>query len=112
LLFVLGGFSLLGALVYLGLGSFSSLLVAIGVVLLVLGGFEIFVGVQLRRLIPWARPAAIIVAGIVAILDLVAVVLGGYLSIVGLALAGTIVLMMLRPESAQAFSTTSRPGGI
>jgi hypothetical protein len=112
LLFVLGGFSLLGALVYLGLGSFSGVLVAIGVVLLVLGGVEIFLGVQLRRLVSYARPASIIVAGIVAILDLIAVVIGGYLSIVGLAIAGTIVFMLLRPESGQAFNNTNRPGGI
>lgn len=108
LLFVSGGFSVLGGLLVVALGSVSAVFVVVGVVLLIIGGIEIWVGVALRQLKPWARTAAIVIAGIGAVLSLINLVRGGYTSVIGLALDLVIIYMLTRPEVVRAFQTSGR----
>jgi hypothetical protein len=108
LLFVGGGFSVLGGLLLVALGSIGAIFAAIGVVFLIIGGVEIWVGVALRQLKPWARQAAIVLAAIGAVLGLISMIKGSYTSVVGLALDVVIIYLLNQPESKQAFATSGR----
>jgi len=104
LLFVAGGFALLGGLALLALSTrVRGAVVADGVLVLVLGAFEIYVGIQLRRLRPWARAAALAVASTAALLQLLAVLGGNVPSLLGLGLDAAIIYYLMRPETVVAF---------
>ncbi len=105
LLFISGGFSILGGLLLVALGSVGAIFVLIGLVLLAIGGVEIWVGVALRRLKEWARMTAIVLCGIGAALGLVSTVRGSYTSIVGVALDLVVIFMLTRPEAVRAFGS-------
>jgi uncharacterized membrane protein len=103
LLFISGGFAVLGGLLLLLLGTVSALAAVLGIVFLAIGGGEIYTGVALRALKPWARVAALTLAGIGAVLSLVSIFRGAPTSIVGLALDGYIIYAMTRPNVVAAF---------
>lgn len=103
LLFISGGFALLGGLLLLFLGTVSALAAILGIVFLAIGGGEIYTGVALRALKPWARVAALALAGIGAVLSLISIFRGAPTSIVGLALDAYIIYAMTRPNVIAAF---------
>ena len=110
LLFIGGGFGVLGGLLLLALaGSANSdvgdkgLVIFVGILLLALGALEIYVGVELRRLKRWARTATIVLASIGAVLQIIGLAQGGYTNIVGLAIDVLIIYMMFRPATVAAF---------
>ncbi len=112
LLFVGGGFGLLGALWLLAWGSFIAVFAVIGVVLLAVAAAEIFVGLQLRKLQPWARTATIVLAGLAALFNVISLFHGAFSSIIGVALDAYVIYLMYRPDTLQAFPQSTRPGGI
>lgn len=108
LLFISGGFGILGGLLFLAIGSLGALFAAIGVFLLIVSGIEIWVGVALRQLKPWARTAAIVLAALGAVFSLISLVKGGYTSIVGLGLDIVIIYLLTQQPSVRAFETSGR----
>jgi hypothetical protein len=109
LLFIAGGFAVLGGLLLLSVGGrVSGIFVAAGAVSLVLGGIEIYVGVALRQLKPWARMGALILAGIGVLLQLLSLFGGNVVSVVGLVLDLLIIYFMFRPETLAAFQPGPR----
>jgi len=108
LLFISGGFGILGGLLFLALGSLGALFAAIGVFLLVVSAIEIWVGVALRQLKPWSRTAAMALAGIGAVFSLVSLLKGGYTSIVGLGLDIVIIYLLIQQPSVRAFENSGR----
>ncbi|PZS33385.1 MAG: hypothetical protein DLM58_07855 [Pseudonocardiales bacterium] len=108
LLFVSGGFGILGGLLLLALGSLGALFAAIGVFLLIVSAFEIWVGVALRQLKPWARTAAIALAAIGGLFSLISLLKGGYTSIIGLGLDIFIIYLLMQPPAVQAFANSNR----
>jgi hypothetical protein len=108
LLFISGGFAILGGLIVVALASVAAVFVVFGVILLVIGAIDIWIGVALRRLRPWARTAAIVLAAIGAVLAVINLIGRGYTSVVGLALDLIIIYLLTRPEVARAFGGPSR----
>jgi hypothetical protein len=108
LLFIAGGFSVLGGLLLLALGSIGAIFAVVGVIVLIVGAAEIWIGVALRQLKSWARVAAIAIAGVVAVLDLVSLIKGGYTSIVGLALNLVVIYLLNQPDAKRAFELSGR----
>lgn len=108
LLFISGGFSVLGGLLLVALGSVSGIFVVVGIVLLIIGGVEIWVGVALRQLKSWARTAAIVIAGIGAVLSVISLIKGSYTNVISLALDAVIIYMLTRPEAVRAFESPGR----
>lgn len=108
LLFIAGGFGILGGLLFLAIGSLGALFVLVGVILLIIGGLEIWVGVALRQLKQWARVAAITLAGISAVFSLLSLFKGGYTSIVGLAIDIVIIYMLTQKPVVEAFNQAGR----
>lgn len=108
LLFISGGFGILGGLLFLAVGSLGAVFAAIGVFLLIVSAIEIWVGVALRQLKPWARTAAIVLAGLGAVFSLISLVKGGYTSIVGLGLDVVIIYLLTQQPSVRAFETSGR----
>jgi hypothetical protein len=98
LLFISGGFAILGGLIVVALASVAA----------VFGAIDIWIGVALRRLRPWARTAAIVLAAIGAVLAVINLIGRGYTSVVGLALDLIIIYLLTRPEVARAFGGPSR----
>jgi hypothetical protein len=105
LLFVSGGFGILGGLLFLALGGLGALFAAIGVFLLIISAFEIWVGVALRQLKPWARTAAIGLAAIGGLFSLISLFKGSYTSVVGLGLDIFIIYLLMQPPAVQAFGS-------
>jgi uncharacterized membrane protein HdeD (DUF308 family) len=83
----------------------------LAVVYLVLGAFEIYLGLQLRKLIPWARSAAIVLSAVSIVLSLVLLAKGGS-GILGLILPAVVIYLMYRPETVRAFPPSNRPLGV
>ena len=108
LLFVSGGFNVLGGLLLFAISALGAFFLLVAIVVLALGLVEIGVGVALRQLKPWARTAGIAVAGIIIVLDILSMIKGGYTSVVGLALAAIVIYMLSQPEAKQAFPTSGR----
>ena len=101
LLFIGGGFGVLGGLLLLAVTG--GIFAAIGAVALIIGGAEIWVGVALRQLKPWARMAAIVLAAIGVVFAIVSLVKGGYTSVVSLGIDGYIIYALTRPNVVAAF---------
>lgn len=108
LLFISGGFGILAGLIFLVAGSIGAIFAVVGVILLIVSGFEIWVGVALRQLKEWARMAAIILAGISALFSLISLFKGGFTSIVGLALDIAIIYMLMQKPVVDAFTRSAR----
>jgi hypothetical protein len=100
--------SVLGGLLLLALGSIGAIFAVVGVIVLIVGAAEIWIGVALRQLKSWARVAAIAIAGVVAVLDLVSLIKGGYTSIVGLALNLVVIYLLNQPDAKRAFELSGR----
>ncbi len=112
LLFIAGGFGVLGALLLFALGSIVAWVAIVAVVVLAIAAGEIYTGVQLRKLVPWARTATIVIAGIGIGFGILSLVSGGYTSIIGIGLDVYVIYLMYRPDTLQAFGQPARPGGI
>ena len=112
LLFIAGGFGLLGALLLFAVGTFVAWVAIIAVVVLAIAVAEIYTGLQLRKLVPWARTVTIVLSGIGALFGVVSLFRGGYSSIIGIGLDIYVIYLMYRPDTLQAFPASSRPGGI
>jgi hypothetical protein len=112
LLFIAGGFGVLGGLLLLAVGSIAAWVAVIGVVVLIVAAAEIYVGLQLRKLMPWARTATIVLAGIGALMNLISIISGGFTSVISLALDAYVIYLMYQPETVRAFPASTRPGGI
>jgi uncharacterized membrane protein (DUF2068 family) len=82
--------------------------VVVAIILLAIGGLDIWVGVALRQLKEWARMAAIVIAAIGAILSLLSLVKGGFTSIIGLALDIVIIYMLMQKPVVEAFDRSGR----
>ncbi len=112
LLFIAGGFGLLGALLLFALGTIVAWVAILAIFVLAIAVAEIYTGLQLRKLVPWARTVTIVLAGIGALFGIVSLFRGGYSSIIGIALDIYVVYLMYRPDTLQAFPASRRPGGI
>ncbi|MDQ2750004.1 MAG: hypothetical protein M3Y44_10865 [Actinomycetota bacterium] len=108
LLFVGGGFGILGGVVLLALGSLGAFFALVGLLFLVVGGLEIWLGIALRRLKPWARTAAIILAGIGGAFSLISLAKGSYPSVISLALDTLIIYLLMQAPVVQAFADSNR----
>lgn len=108
LLFVMGGLAILGGLILAAFASVSGLVTALAVISLLLGGVEIWLGVAVRQLKPWARTAALAVSGVVAVLQLISLISGGFLSIVVFAMAVVVIYMLSQKPVAEAFARSGR----
>ncbi|HSP36890.1 MAG TPA: hypothetical protein VLR26_03970 [Frankiaceae bacterium] len=112
LLFVSGGFTLLGALLLFtitGLGAFFAVL---AIVYLVLGGFEIYLGLQLRKLVPWARTAAIVLSAVSILFSLLLITRGSGSTVLGMILPAVVIYLMYRPDTLAVFPRSTKPLGI
>ncbi len=112
LLFISGGFGVLGGLLLFAVGTLVAWVAIIAVIVLAIAAAEIYVGLQLRKLQPWARTATIVLAGIGAAFGIISLVRGGYSSIIGIGLDIYVIYLMYRPDTLQAFPDSTRPGGI
>ncbi len=112
LFFISGGFGVLGGLLLLVASRVAAWAAAVGVLVLAIALVEIYIGVQLRKLMPWARTATIVLAGLAAVFGLVSLFSGGYTSIIGIALDVYVIVLMYRPDTLNAFPASTRPGGI
>ncbi len=99
---------MLGGLLLVALGGIGAVFAALGVVFLIVGGVEIWVGVALRQLKPWARQAAVVLAAIGAVLALISLIKGSYTSVVGLGLDLVIIYLLNQPDAKRAFETSGR----
>ncbi len=112
LLFISGGFGVLGGLLLFAVSSVATWVVALAVIVLAIAVVEIYTGVQLRKLVPWARTATIVLAGLGVLFGLVSLFSGGYTSIIGMGLDVYVIVLMYRPDTLSAFPASTRPGGI
>lgn len=112
LLFIAGGFGVLGALLLFAVGTIVAWVAIVAVIVLAIALAEIYTGIQLRKLVPWARTVTIVLSGIGAAFGVISLVRGGYSSIIGIGLDIYVIYLMYRPDTLQAFPTSSRPGGI
>jgi hypothetical protein len=108
LLFVMGGFAILGGLLLFVVSSLGAIFAVLAVVYLALGGISIWVGVAVRQLKPWARTAALVIAGIVGVLALLSLIKGGFTSIVTLAMAAVVIYMLVQKPVAAVFQQQAR----
>ena len=108
LLFVMGGFAILGGLLLFTISSLGAVYAVLAVLYLALGGVSIWVGVAVRQLKGWARTAAIAIAAVVGILALLSLIKGGVTSIVTLAMAGVIIYMLMQKPVVEVFNRAGR----
>jgi uncharacterized membrane protein (DUF2068 family) len=105
LMFIGGGFAILGGLLLFALSGIGAIFALIGAILLVLGAAEIYVGVALRQLKEWARMAALVLASIAAVLNLVSAIKGSAGSIVGLIIDAVIIYLLMQKPVVDAFAS-------
>jgi hypothetical protein len=108
LLFVMGGFAILGGLLLFLISGLGAIFAVLAVVYLALGGVSIWVGVAVRQLKSWARTAAITIAAIVGVLALLSLVKGGFTSIITLVMAAVIIYMLMQKPIVDAFARSGR----
>jgi hypothetical protein len=108
LLFIMGGFAILGGLLLFLVSSLGAIFAVLAVVYLALGGVSIWVGVAVRQLKAWARTAAIAIAAIVGILALLSLIKGGFTSIITLVMAAVIIYMLTQKPVVEAFNRAAR----
>jgi hypothetical protein len=99
-----GAFTLLAGLVLLALSSIAGFLTIFAVLFLAIGGFLIWTGIAVMQLKPWARMAAIVSSGIIALLSLGSIGRSTFWAIINIALAGVVIYMLFRPEAVAAFA--------
>ena len=112
LLFISGGFGVLGGLLLFAVSSIAAWVAVVAVVVLGIALVEIYTGLQLRKLVPWARTATILLAGLAILFGVVSLFRGGYTSVIGIALDAYVIVLMYRPDTLKAFPASTRPGGI
>ena len=108
LLFIMGGFAILGGLLLFLVSSLGAIFAVLAVVYLALGGVSIWVGVAVRQLKSWARTAAIAIAAIVGILALLSLIKGGFTSIITLVMAAVIIYMLTQKPVVEVFNRAAR----
>jgi hypothetical protein len=108
LLFIMGGFAILGGLLLFLVSSLGAIFAVLAVLYLALGGVAIWVGVAVRHLKAWARTAAIAIAAIVGILALLSLIKGGFTSIITLVMAAVIIYMLTQKPVVAAFNQAGR----
>jgi multidrug efflux pump subunit AcrB len=108
LLFVMGGFAILGGLLLFLISGLGAIFAVLAVIYLALGGVSIWVGVAVRQLKAWARTAAITIAAIVGVLALLSLVKGGFTSIITLVMAAVIIYMLMQKPVVEAFNRSGR----
>jgi hypothetical protein len=107
LLFISGGFGVLGGLLLFAVSSIAAWVAVVAVIVLAIALVEIYTGLQF-----WARTATIVLAGLAVLFGLVSLFNGGYTSIIGIALDVYVIVLMYRPDTLSAFPASTRPGGI
>ena len=112
LLFVSGGLALLSGLLLLLVATLGVLYGLIAVAYLALGGFEVYLGVQLSQLMPWARTGAILMSAGSIVVSLLLVSRGSGSTIVGMILPAIVIVLMFRPDTLAAFPRSTKPLGI
>jgi hypothetical protein len=112
LLFVSGGFGVLGALLLFAVGAIVPIFAVLAIVLLAVSAAEIYTGLQLRKFMPWARTATIVLAGVGALLSVFSLFHGAFSSIIGIGLDAYVIYLMYQPDTLRAFPASTRPGGI
>lgn len=108
LMFIGGGFAILGGLLLFALSGVGAVFAIIGVILLIVGGAEIWVGVALRQLKEWARTAAIVLAAISGLFNLISAFKGSVGSIIGLIIDVVIIYLLMQKPVVDAFARTRR----
>ncbi len=103
---------MLGGLLLFAVSSIAAWVAVVAVIVLGIALVEIYTGVQLRKLVPWARTATIVLAGLAVLFGLVSLFSGGYTSIIGIALDVYVIVLMYRPDTLSVFPASTRPGGI
>ena len=109
LLFIRGGFSILGGIIAITGGSFlagfggTGTLVVFGIIAIIVGGVEIWAGTGVLKLQEQARLVALAVVGIDAALTLIYLVQGATGGIVGLALDAYIIWALV--QNKELFSS-------
>ncbi len=111
LFFVSGGLTLLGGLLLLAVASLGAFFGLLAVLYLALGAFEIYLGLQLRKLVPWSRTAAIVLSAVSILLSIVLITQGGG-AILGLIIPAVIIYLMYRPDTVSRFPQSTLPLGI
>jgi hypothetical protein len=112
LFFVGGGLTLLSGLLLFGIASLGALFALLAVVYLALGDFEIYLGLQLRKLVPWSRSAAILLSAGSIVISLLLVSRGGAGTVLGMILPAVVIYLMYRPETRAVFPRSTKPLGI
>jgi hypothetical protein len=112
LLFISGGLTLLGALLLFTISALGAIFALLAIVDLAVGAAEIYLGLQLRKLIPWARTATIALSAGGILLNLVFIARGGVSSILGMILPAIIIFLMYRPDTLAVFPRSDKPLGI
>ncbi len=108
LMFIGGGFAILGGLLLFALSGVGAVFVVVGLILLVVGALEIWVGVALRQLKEWARTAAIVLAAISGLFNLLSAFKGSVGSIIGLIIDAVIIYLLMQKPVADAFARSGR----
>ena len=111
-MFVCGGLTALGGLLPFAVSSLGAVYALLAVAYVALGAFEIYLGLQLRQLRPWARTAAIVLSAASVVLSLVLISRAGASALVGMILPAVVIWLMFRPDTVAAFPRSSRPLGV
>jgi hypothetical protein len=102
LLIIGGAFGILGGLILFGVGgSLGGLFVVLGIVLLAIGGLELYAGIQVLNLRESGRRIAIILAIISGVLSLLSIAKTPASSVVGIAIDAFIIWALT--QNAQYF---------
>jgi hypothetical protein len=96
ILFITGALNVLGGIIAL------TIIPAIGAVVLVFAALVIYIGLQLRKLIPWARIGAIVI-GVIAIVLGVASFRAPLTLIINVLMGAALLYLMFRPDTLSAF---------
>jgi hypothetical protein len=91
LLFVDGGFAILGALLLFALSSIGAVFTLVAVIYLIVGALAIYAGVQCLALKASGQRIGIILAAILGVLALVAIAKTPFTSIITIAISGFII---------------------
>lgn len=106
LMFVLGGFAILGGLFLFLISGLGAIFAFLAVVYLAVGGVSIWAGVQLRQLKASARNVSLAVSGVIVVVSLISLA-KGFFGIVDLIMAGVVIYMLMQKPVVEAFAARS-----
>ncbi|HEX2025926.1 MAG TPA: hypothetical protein VHH92_05985 [Actinomycetota bacterium] len=99
-LFVAGGLNLIGALLLFSAAGLGGIVIVLALLSLVIGAASIYAGVQIMQLREQGRTLGLGIAGVGAILALLAVIQGTVLQIIALLLYAFVIYALVTQASA------------